>query len=504
MKVFPILFICLLACPLLGQRPAPTRIDEIGRQYADATFPELIELLSLPNDAHFPADIERNIAWCEAAFARRDFSLQRIETPTVPLLLAQRKVADASKTVLVYLQVDGQPTDTSRWEQENPFLPVIKRRSGAEEAWQIVDAYTPENLLDDDRVFARSASDAKGPIGMFLAALNAVADLGLAPNYNLKVIMDFEEEIGSPRLPAAVERHQELLAADMLIIFDGPLHPSNQPTLKFGARGIADVTLTTYGPIAPQHSGHYGNYAPNPALALAQLLASMKDADGRVLIPGYYDGVQLDDSTRDLLNSVPDDEAEIRDRLQIGRVDSVGRSYQESIQYPSLNIRGMRSGWIDDEVRTIIPAWARAELDLRLVLESNPDRLIQLIHDHIAGQGYHVLDREPTKAERLVHPRIATLTSQVFYQSFRTDFDSEVGQWLQRALTYVHGQQPVMIRMTGGSIPIAPFVVTLDIPAVTVPTVNMDNNQHSPNENLRIGNYRDGVKTMIGILTETL
>ncbi|MCP9236238.1 M20/M25/M40 family metallo-hydrolase [Lewinella sp. JB7] len=503
MKVSTVLIASLITCSLFGQRPGPDQIGELARHYADATFPELIELLSLPNDAHYPEDIERNVRWCESAFARRDFVLQRIETPTVPLLLARREVAGAEKTVLVYLQVDGQPTDTSRWKTD-PFRPAIRRSGGDTEGGQWLTTFLPEELRDDDRVYARSASDAKGPIGMLLAALDAVSDQGLAPNYNLKIIMDFEEELGSPRLPAAVDRHQQLLAADMLIIFDGPLHPSNRPTLKFGARGIADVTLTTYGPVAPQHSGHYGNYAPNPALALAQLLASMKDADGRVLIPGYYEGVNLDADTRQILAAVPDDEVAIRDQLQIGRVDSVGLSYQESIQYPSLNIRGMRSGWIDEEARTIIPAWARAELDLRLVLESDPNRLIRLVTEHIERQGYHVLDREPSKEERLAYPRIATLTAQVFYQSFRTDFDTEVGQWLHRALTYVHGREPVMIRMTGGSIPIAPFVVTLGIPAVTVPTVNMDNNQHSPNENLRIGNYREGVKTMIGILTEEL
>jgi acetylornithine deacetylase/succinyl-diaminopimelate desuccinylase-like protein len=489
---------------LSAQRPTPDQIDGLGASYADATFPELIELLSLPNDAHYPDDIERNIAWSEAAFARREFTLRRLATPTVPLLLATREAEGAERTVLVYLQLDGQPTDTSRWQQPDPFEPVIKRWSTEDREWRTVTQYTPARLADDDRIFARSASDAKGPVGMFLAALDATADRGLAPNYNLKVIMDFEEEVGSPNLPAAVERYSDALAADMLVIFDGPLHPSNRPTLKFGARGIADVTLTTYGPLAPQHSGHYGNYAPNPALALAQLLASMKDADGRVLIPGYYDGIELDEETRQLLAAVPDDETAIRERLQIGRVDSVGGSYQESIQYPSLNIRGMRSGWIDEEARTIIPAWARAELDLRLVLESDPDRLIRLLREHIAGQGYLVLGREPTEEERLAHPRIATLTSAVFYQSFRTDFDSEVGQWLRRALTYVHGEEPVSIRMTGGSIPISPFVTTLGIPAVTVPTVNMDNNQHSPNENLRMGNYRAGVKTMIGILTESL
>jgi len=316
--------------------------------------------------------------------------------------------------------------------------------------------------------------------------------------------MDFEEELGSPRLPDAVTKNAEQLKADMLIIFDGPRHISNKPTLTFGARGIATITLTTYGPVVSQHSGHFGNYAPNPALRLSKLLASMKDDDGRVTIPGFYDGINIDAETEQILRNVPDKEDEINNRLQIVSADKVGSYYQEAIQYPSLNIRGMQSGWIDEKVRTIIPGWARAELDVRLVLESDPERLIRLVKEHVAAQGYYVTDSEPTENERLMHDRIATFTSEISYQSFRTDFDSEVGLWLTNALKNAFGEDPIRIRMSGGSIPISPFVNTLNIPAVTVPTVNRDNNQHSPNENLRIGNYREGVKTMLAILREKL
>ncbi|MCK5443127.1 MAG: M20/M25/M40 family metallo-hydrolase, partial [Maribacter sp.] len=281
-------------------------------------------------------------------------------------------------------------------------------------------------------------------------------------------------------------------------------HITNKPTLTFGARGIATITLTTYGPVVPQHSGHFGNYAPNPAFRLSKLLAGMKDDNGKVTLSGFYDGIQIDAKTREILNAVPDDEKEIRSRLQLGSVDKVGSNYQEAIQYPSLNIRGMQSGWIDEKVRTIIPGWARAEIDVRLVLESNPERLIGLVKNYISDQGYFVTDQVPTKEERMSHEKVATFTYEISYQSFRTDFDSEVGVWLQRAMEKAFGEDPILIRMSGGSIPISPFVTTLNIPAVTVPTVNRDNNQHSPNENLRLGNYREGIKTMIAILSEEL
>lgn len=478
-------------------------LEVLADQYARSSFGQLKEILSIPNDANHPADVQANVQWSETAFEQRGFKVTRIPTAEAPLLLASKQQLGAKKTVLIYLQLDGQPVDPTRWFQADPYTPALKQRNAAGE-WEQIPWGDIENYDDEMRVFARSASDAKGPVAMFLAALDALASQDASPNFNIKVIMDFEEELGSPNLPKAVLDNRDVLAADMLIIFDGPRHIKNRPTLTFGARGIATLTLTTYGPVVPQHSGHFGNYAPNPALRLSRLLASMKDDKGRVTIPGFYDGISIDQATRSILEAVPDDEGEIRERLQLGTVDKVGSSYQEAIQYPSLNIRGMQSGWIDDKVRTIVPAWARAEIDIRLVLESDPERLIDLVKQHVKEQGFFVTDQVPDKTTRMAHEKVATFSYEYSYQSFRTDFNSEVGVWLRSALTRAFGEEPIQIRMSGGSIPISPFVTTLGIPAVTVPTVNRDNNQHSPNENLRLGNYRDGIKTMLSILSEPL
>ncbi|MFT5998108.1 MAG: acetylornithine deacetylase/succinyl-diaminopimelate desuccinylase-like protein [Neolewinella sp.] len=498
-----LLLLSLLCTSVRAQKMDAAALDELAATYAQKSFPLLRELLSIPNVASFPEDIEKNVVWCESAFGKRGFQTTRIDTETVPLLLAERKSGGATKTVLIYLQIDGQPVDSTRWFQTHPFQPVLKERN-ASGKWEIIPWSRIDNYDDEMRVFARSASDAKGPVAMFLTALDAIKSRELNPNFNIKVIMDFEEELGSPHLPQAVMENRALLAADMLIIFDGPRHITNQPTLTFGARGIATVTLTTYGPAVPQHSGHFGNYAPNPALRMAKLLASMKDDEGRVTIPGFYDGIKIDAATERILRAVPDDEQQIRDRLQLGAVDKVGSYYQEAIQYPSLNIRGMQSGWIDEKARTIVPSWARAEIDVRLVLEVDPERLMKLIREHVEKQGYFVTEETPDKETRMAHEKVATFTYDISYQSFRTDFDSEVGIWLRSALNRAFGKDPIMVRMSGGSIPISPFVTTLNVPAVTVPTVNRDNNQHSPNENLRLGNYREGIKTMMAILMEEL
>ncbi len=474
--------------------------------YAKASFPQLKALLAIPNDAHFPEDIERNVQWCEEHFTKRGFTTQRLNTPGAPLLLAERKSGTpGEKTVLIYLQVDGQPVDPDFWDQDNPYEATLKKR-GADGAWESMDwnLLKTQKIDPEWRIFARSTSDSKGAVNMFLTAIDLMNDRRETPNFNMKVIMDFEEEMGSPNLPQAVRDYNKALAADMLIIFDGPRHIANKPTLTFGARGISEITLTVFGPINPQHSGHYGNWAPNPAVRLSQLIASMKDENERVTIPGFYDGISISEDVKTVLEAVPDHEDYINKRLGVAKGTGVAPTYQESLQYPSLNVRGFSSGWVGEEARTIVPATATAEIDIRLVVESDPDRLIKLVRDHVVGQGYYVIDREPTAAERERHPRICRFTSSTSYRAFRTEFDSEVGRWLDRALTKAFGEPPIRQRTSGGSIPISPFVSELGVPAVTVPTVNRDNNQHSPNENIRIGNYVDGIKTIHYILKEAL
>lgn len=479
-------------------------LDQVANKHAVQSFKEFYELLSLPNDAHVAEDIEKNVLWCEAAFAKRGFSTKRLNTPAMPLLLAERPSKNARKTVLIYLQIDGQPVSASQWEQESPWKPTLKEKD-ANGKWQPI-AYERlyEDLNPDWRIFARATSDAKGPAMAFIASLDALKELKAEPNYNLKVIMDFEEELGSPNLPAAVTKYKNELVADMLIIFDGPRHVSNQPTLSFGARGICEITLTTFGPRVPVHSGNYGNYTPNPAMRLSKLLASMKDDDGRVTIPGFYDGTVISDEEKKILLQVPDNENEIRKFLGIAAPDKIGNNFQESLQYPTLNIRGMDALFIGKEARTLIPATATAEIDIRLVPTSNADRLIGLVKRHIQDQGYYLVDKEPTEEERMKYPKIAAFQSTFSYGAFQTPFNSETGIWLSKAMVSAFGKEPIKIRITGGSIPISPFVITLGIPAVAVPTVNADNNQHAENENIRVGNYIDAVKTFLAIMMQRL
>ena len=465
-----------------------------------AALEELNAFLAIPNFGLNRPDVDRNLAWLDRAFQQRGFQTQTLATAGNPLFFAEWAVHPQHPTVLFYMHLDGQAVDAAKWDQANPYRAVVKKRT-PDGTWTPIDTSEWTQLDPEWRVFARSASDDKGPIVAFLHAVDALRRTGQTPAFNVKVILDAEEELGSRPLAAAVERHRDLLRADALLIHDGPVHLSGKPSLMFGCRGITTLNLTVYGPGTPQHSGHYGNYAPNPVFRLARLLASMKDEAGRVTVPGYYDGIDLDSATRRVLSAVPDDTTQLMRTLQINRPERVGANYQEALQYPSLNARGIRAAYVGARARTVVPDVATVALDLRLVPESEPAQLVAAIRRHVAAQGYYLVDREPTPEERLAHPKICFLSQGSVTRPFRTDLDAPIGTWMGRVIETEFGSPPVRVRIMGGTVPIAGFINALDVPALVVPVVNADNNQHSPNENLRLGNLAYGMRLFEQILT---
>ncbi len=474
--------------------------DMAVKSQVASAITELREFIAIPNDALNADDIDDNVFWLKRKFGERGFNTAVLDTENMPLFFAALPVDDSKPTILIYMHFDGQSVDPSKWNQPNPYEVVLKAPD--DDGFKTVSF----DELDDDinydwRLFGRSTSDDKSPIIMLLNTIDLLKKDGKEIPFNVKVILDGEEEKSSKPLPKAVKQYRELLEADFLVIADGPIHASGDPTVVYGCRGITTLTLTTYGPVKPQHSGHYGNYAPNPGFQLAQLLASMKDSNGKVTIPGYYNGISIGDAAMEVLKSVPDSDAEISDKLQFKSAEKVGGFYQEALQYPSLNIRGLGSGWIGDKARTIVPESATAELDLRLVVESDGNRLKKLVKDHIAKQGFKVFDHVPTKEERMAHDKVITVTEGSVTNAFRTDLDNPYGKFLVNTLQNSFGKNVIQIRTTGGTVPIAPFINELKIPAFIVPMVNPDNNQHSPNENLKIGQLAYGIKAFYGILT---
>ena len=491
----------------LAQAAAPTPAQL--QTAAQASFREWAEVLALPNDSVVPADIQRNADWFEQAFKRRGLTTRQLPNDGKTMLFAELPNAPAgTPTVLFYMHLDGQAVKASEWQQESPWKPTLKQRNGAGQ-WEAlpIDRLFGQTVDPEWRLFARSSADDKAPIMMLLAALDALKASGNAPAFHLKVLLDSEEEKSSPSLAAVIAQNHALLKADRLVVLDGPMHPSNAPTLVFGNRGVARATLKVYGPKQDSHSGHYGNYAANPAQTLARLLASMKDDDGRVTIAGYYEPVKLDDDSRRIMAAVPDDEAALRKRLGIAAAEKVGGNYQEAMQYPSLNVRGMQAAEIGSRARTVVPESATAELDLRTVPETPPESLYALLAKHIEGQGFHLVNGVPTDDDRARYPKLASFESAKVSASstaVRTDLNSPIATWLRSAFTKTYGKEPVQIRMMGGTVPTGSMVDALKVPFVIVPLVNADNNQHSANENMRLGNYLEGVRGLAGILAEPI
>lgn len=458
------------------------------------------DFVSIPNLPENKDLMLKNMHWVANHYKELNFKINYLEAPTLPLLFVEKEYNPNYKTILFYFHIDGQPVDASNWNQENPFIPVLKSKN-KKGAWQKIDWNKLNTNIDDEwRIFARAAADDKAPIVMLIYALKILKQNNLEPKFNIKVIFDPEEEYSSEAFLSTLEKYKSRYNADAMLIMDGPAHESNQPTITFGCRGIVTCSITTYGAILPQHSGHLGNYSPNPIFSLSHILSSMKDENGKVLVKDYYSGIELSENEKEILNNVPDNKSELNKRLGISKEESVGNNYQEALQYPSLNVRHIETSYKGDKPKTVIPKIATAHIDVRLVLETDSKKQIEKIKTHIKGLGYKVLDREPTDQERLNYSKIVTFKSSEGINAFRTELDTDLGKTLRNSLTKVFNKKPISIRTMGGTVPIIPAVKALNIPALIIPTVNMDNNQHSPNENIRVGNIRDGIKICLAIL----
>lgn len=446
---------------------------------------EYLPLLAIPNVASNRADIRRNAEHIMAMMRARNLGPRLLESEdgqAPPLIYGEWLVPGATRTYVLYAHYDGQPVTPSDWTVTPPFTPRLVGEGA------------------DQRIYARSASDDKAGVMAILTAIDALRAQGRTPSFNLKIVFEGEEEAGSPNLAALLRRHRDTLRSDGWIIIDGPAHQSGPPQLSLGVRGDVNMEITVHGPVRPLHSGHYGNWAPNPALMLAELLASMKDESGRVTIAGFYDDVvPLTAAERAAIAAVPSPDAGLRAELGLGWTEGGGATLTEAINLPSLNINGMRSADVGERSRNVIPTTATAALDLRLVLGNTPDRQIDRVIAHIRAQGYEVMDRVPTIEERRRFPRIATVTRERGYPAERTRLDHPLVQSLSGAM---RGAGPfVLLPSLGGSLPLNVIREELGAPTVTLGLWNHDNNQHAEDENVRIGHLLDGIVAVATVMT---
>jgi acetylornithine deacetylase/succinyl-diaminopimelate desuccinylase-like protein len=488
-----------------GPAPADFRakIDAWVQKNQKALVSSLVDILSIPNVAADRENIRRNAAWLRDELSKRGFAAEILETAGNPLVFGELKPPGASRTILFYEHYDGQPVNPKDWKQPTPFTPILRDRRMEDGGTEIPDGLkTLASFHPDMRIYARSASDDKSPFIALCAALDAMKAHGITPTSNIKIVLDGEEEAGSPSLVPAISKYRSRLAADVMYILDGPVHPSERPTIVYGARGNLAVELTVYGPKFALHSGHYGNWVPNPAMRLAQLLATMKGEDGRVKVEGFYDGITpVTHEEKAMLEAVPDEPRSLMALFGIAAPEREGLSLQEALQLPTLNVRGLSSAYVGGEARTIIPDRAIAAIDVRLVKETPADRMGRLIRAHIEKQGWHIVDGEPDNETRARHAKIVGMRARGGTNAYRTSPLLPVAKQTVAALTSVFDTPPVQVRTSGGTVPITPFIEALGFPAMSLPIVNFDNNQHGENENLRLGHLFRGVTIFAAVLT---
>jgi len=509
-----ILFASVLSNPTLGQKPAPISPAQVAQEvrdyrldHEDRIVRELTEFLSIPNVASDTPNIQKN-----AEHLREMLEARGIETHLLPItgrgpvVFGKLIAPEATQTVIFYAHYDGQPVDPASWTDGMPFEPAL--RSDAMEAggkripFPENSAKQPAVYKDDWRIYARSSSDDKSPIVALLAALDALRAKQIPLKVNLKVIFEGEEEAGSTNLARTLELHKNLFGADLLITADGPVHQSGRQLVFFGNRGDIGLDITVYGPVRALHSGHYGNWAPNPAMELARLLASMKDADGRVLIDGYYDDVTpLSDLEKKALGEMPVNDGDLERELGIAKPEGAGKKLVELLQEPSLNIRGLQSAYVGERAQNVVPDKAEASIDARLVKGEDPKNKFEQIVTFIKKQGYYVIDREPTIEERRAHALVARVIDQGGYRASRTAMDLQVSKALVKVVQDATGGDTVIAPTLGGSVPMYIFD-DLGLPWIGVPIVNYDNHQHSSDENLRLGHLWRGMEIYAAILAD--
>src|SRR5246127_3303031 len=441
LRVTLVCFTSLLAAfsqPVLAE-PAipPNQVVQEVRQYRlaneDRIIRELTEFLAIPNVASDTENIQKNAAHLVEMLEARGIETHLLPiSGRGPVVFGKLNVPDARRTGIFYAHYEGQPVDAAAWTEGNPFEPVLRSDSIEAGGRRIpFPEKGPGAYNDNWRIYARSASDDKGSIVALLAALDALRAQRIPLAVNLKVIFEGEEEAGSTNLERTLQLHKNLLGGDLLAMADGPVHQSGRALVFFGNRGDIGLDVTVYGAVRALHSGHYGNWAPNPAMELSRLLASMRDENGRVLIEGYYDDiVPLTALEKEALSKMPDNDAELEREMGIAKPEGGGKKLVELIHEPSLNVRGLRSAYVGEGAQNVVPEKAEASIDARLVKGEDPRRKYEQIVGFIRKQGFYVLDREPTMDERREHARIAKIVDEGGYRASRTAMDLPVSKAL--------------------------------------------------------------------------
>ncbi|MEQ9403342.1 MAG: M20/M25/M40 family metallo-hydrolase [Cyclobacteriaceae bacterium] len=481
-------------------------ISQLSDEYINENGVEIIkrfkELLSIPNVAFDLPSINKNATYIKSELEARGVETQLLRMiGTPPIVFGYLPAKKAQRTLAFYVHYDGQPVDKTKWTND-PWEPVYYSKALFEGGEKIDFPEKQSEINPEHRIYARSAGDDKAPIITILTALDLIKENKLQITSNLIFFFEGQEEAGSGQLKQYLEDNSELVdQIDLWMFCDGPVHQSRRPQLVFGVRGVTGMEVTVYGPNRPLHSGHYGNWAPVPGQMLSELIATMKDDLGNVIIDGFYDDVEpLSELGKKALAEAPEIDEDLKAELGLMTTEGSG-SYYERLLLPSLTIKGLSSGNTGKLARNVVPATATASIGMRLVKGCDPEKQKDLVEAHIKKQGYHIVREEPDQETRLKYPKIAMITRSGGYPAARTSMDVPVVQQVVKRTKEITGDDLVLLPSLGGSLPLYLFTDVLQKPAIIVPIANHDNNQHAADENLRIENLWYGIKLMSALMT---
>lgn len=506
MKSFYFLLYLVICCCSF-ELPAQTvqhKVKQFVQSNEYSMINEFIGFLSIPNVSNDTENIPFNAAYIQKMMTQRGISSEQLHGTTAgvnPAVYAEIKVPGAKRTIGLYAHYDGQPVNPKQWAAGiEPFKPVFITNS-IEHGGTIANYKPGEPINSDWRLTGRGSSDDKAGVMMILNAYDALVKSGVAMKNNLRILFEGEEEIGSTHLDEIFQSNKEKLQADIWIVIDGARRVTGENQVIFGVRGDVHMDLTVYGAKRPLHSGNYGNWAPNPAMRLVQLLAGMKDEKGNVLIKGFYDDViPLTAEEKKVIAAIPDVTPTLKKELGIAEPDGNGKSFIELLSMPTLNINGIQSANAGKLASNIIPATAEATLDLRVVLGNDVTRQVQKVKDYIQLKGYHIIDHEPTDEERAQYGRLIKITRDKNYNAQRTPMNLPIAQNVIKAVQSTTDSSVVLIPSAGGSLPLFMFEKYLNTKVITVSLVNYDNNAHAENENVKIKFLWEGINTIAAIM----
>ncbi|MEX2356237.1 MAG: dipeptidase [Thermaerobacterales bacterium] len=433
---------------------------------------ELKSFLRIPSISALPehkADISRAAEWVAGQLQAAGMpQVEMLPAAGRPLVVGQWHVDDALPTVIIYGHYDVQPADPFELWQTPPFEPDVR----------------------DGRIYARGASDDKGNLFIAIKAVEAWSALAGAPPVNVKFMIEGEEEVGSPSLPELMQTHRGLLAADLAISADGSMWDNDYPSLTLGSRGIAAVEIEVRGALSDLHSGSYGGAVQNPLHALAGLLASMRSADGRILVDGFYDQVrEAGGPLKEAIAQVPFDERAFMEKLEVDQLfGEPGYSAIERMWLrPTLEVNGFGGGFQGEGLKTVLPREARAKITCRLVPDQDPEQIAAAIEAHVRKHC-------PPGVRARVHRYPGGA------QPYTIPIDHPGLDVAGTVLAETYGR-PALMTMIGGTLPVADlFVSHLGIYLVFFSFGGPDNHIHAPNESLPLAAFDRGVRAYAGYL----